>query len=90
MVPRFFDELLAGHADAGVRDRERVLVGIEIESDGELGFGVEHLAVGEHLKLQAMQRVRSVREQLPQEDLPLGVEGICQDVQQLAHFGLEL
>ena len=52
-------------------------------------LGVEHILVGDHLEAQAVQCVRRVREQFAQEDLPVLVQRMDQDVQQLPGLCLE-
>jgi hypothetical protein len=74
-------QLVARHADAGVADRDRLGVLVGRDANRQLGLGVQHLLVGEHLELHAVQRVRGVRDQLAQEDLAVGVERVRQDAQ---------
>ena len=84
-----FDHLLGGHADAGVLDGQRVGFGVGANADGERQVWIEHVAVGEQLEIQAGEGVGSVGDQLAQEDLALGVEGMDQDIEQLAGFSLK-
>ena len=51
--------------------------------------GSSDIVVGEHLELDAVERVRGVRDQLAQEDLAVGVERVRQDVQELLDLGAE-
>ena len=75
------DQLLGGHADAGVLDGQRIGFRVRQDADRQRRVRVEHLAVGQQLEVHARQRVRGVRDQLAQEDLALGVQGMDQDVQ---------
>ena len=84
-----FNHLFSGHADAGVADGQQALFGVGGDVDHELSVRVQYLTVGEHLEVDARQGVRCVGDQFAQEDFPVGVEGMDQDVEQLASFGLE-
>ena len=83
------DDLIAIHADAAVADRQRVGVFIQRDPYRQLGFGINHVVVGQHLELQPIQSIRGVGDQLAQEDLLLGIKRVDQDVQQLLGFGLK-
>ena len=72
MVPRFSISSSPRHADARVRDGQRVCVCVEVHADFELRVAVHHVAVGQHLKLQPVQCVRCVGNQLAQKDFALG------------------
>ena len=82
--------LLRGHADAVVPhgDGARFLVG------DDLNFEVvpvqAHLVIGEGQVAQLVDGVRGVGDDLPQEDLFVGVNGIDHQVQQTLGLGLEL
>ena len=83
------DHLVAAHADAVVRDRERARRRVRFEADLEdLAAGVE-VGRGERFEAQAVERVRGVGDQLAQEDLLVGVERVDDDVEELAGFRLE-
>ncbi len=83
------DHFVAGHAEAGVADGQVCALVVRGEPDGQFGFRVEHVAIGQHLELQAVQGVGGVGDQLAQEDLAVGVERVDQDMQQLPDFGAE-
>ena len=67
-------DLLGGHADTVVADGEGagLLVGRDLDLPG-LVFA-DQLLVGQRLKLDAIDRIRCVRDQLAQEDLLLRIE----------------
>jgi len=79
--------LLAVHADAGVTDRDRLGLVVCVDVDRQLGVGVDHIVVGEHLKLDTVERIRGIGDQLAQKDLAVGVKRVRQDVEQLLDFG---
>ena len=62
---------------------------IHLDADGKLGGRVEHILVGHHLEAQAVERIRGVGEQFPQEHLPV-VPRMDQDIEQLPGFRLEV
>ncbi|OQA22718.1 MAG: hypothetical protein BWY63_00674 [Chloroflexi bacterium ADurb.Bin360] len=51
------DEFLTAHADAGIRHGQCARISVKIEGDGKIRFRIEHLGVGQHLELQAVQRI---------------------------------
>lgn len=77
------------HADAVVVDGEGFGLGVGGDFDLRLLFGFEDGGLGEAQVAQLFQGVGGVGHQLADEDLAVGVEGIDDDVQQLADFGLE-
>ena len=83
-------QLLLGHADAVVGDGEgaRFLVGGE--EDLEVLAPQLDGVVGEGLVGQLVHRVAGVGDQLPQEDLLVGVDGVDHQIQQPLGLGLEL
>ena len=83
------DQLAAGHADAVVGDRQglRLLVGGDVDLQRQLGIVdvlFRALEVAEFL-----HRVRRVRDQLAQENLAVGVEGMDDQIEQLLDLRLE-
>ena len=83
-------ELLLGHADAVVRDGNRARVLVEGQADRERGLVDLDVGVGEALEAQLVDGVRRVRDELPQEDLLVGVDRVDHEVEQLLALGLEL
>ena len=75
-------QLLPGHADAVVRDGEGALDLIGGQGDLEVRAVQSHLVVGEGLVGQLVHRVAGVGDELPQEDLLMGIDGIDHQVQQ--------
>jgi hypothetical protein len=55
-----------------------------LEADGLVGV----IRYGQVLEL--VQSVRGVGDQFPQEDLPIGIKGMDDKMQQPAYFGLKL
>jgi len=87
--PQVDDQLVARHANAGIADRDGLGLVVYDEADRQLGLRVEHVPIGEHLELDAMQRVGCVRDQLAQKDFAVTVKRVRQNVQKLLDFGLE-
>ena len=83
------DDLVAGHADAGILNGEQAILLIRRNVHPQLHPGVQYLVVGQHLEADAVERIGSVREQLAQEDFPVFIQGMDQYIQELAGFGLE-
>src|SRR5262245_49724555 len=83
------DGLLARHADAVVTDRERALVAIGVDPDREVALGAHETRLGDRGEAQTVVGVRCVRNQLPEEDLPVAVQGMDHQLQQLTDFGLK-
>jgi len=81
-----------GHADAVVGDGEELFVLVGLDADLQGGVVAFVGAVGGvgGGDAQLVQGVGGVGHQLAQEDFPLGVQGVDQDIEQLLDFGLEL
>ncbi len=75
------DHLVGGHADAGIANGECLFVFIGENADSQFDIMIEHLPVGELLEVDACQGIRSVRNQLAQENLALGIQRMDQDIQ---------
>ena len=83
-------ELLGRHADAVVGDGERAGVLVRRDGDGKvclvnLGGGVRQA-----LEVELVDGIGRVGDQLAQEDLPVGVDGVDHEVQELLALCLEL
>src|SRR5436189_1030496 len=83
------DDLLAGQANAIVRDRDCARRPVIAHPDTELRIAVDRYAVGHALEPQPVARVGRVRDELPQEDLLVAVQGVHHQVQQLLDLGLK-
>ena len=86
---KVLDDLVPAHAEAGIPDGEHALLLVRTDADAQLRGGVQYLVLGEHLVVDAVEGVGSVREQFAQEHLPLFIQGMDEDIQQLPGFGLE-
>ncbi len=83
------DDLLPGHADAVVDDGHRLRRRVVLHPDLQLRIGLQQGRVGQRLEAQPVGRIRGIGDQLPEEDLPVAVEGVDHEVQELLHLGLE-
>ena len=83
------DHLGLGHADARVNDGERVVRLVGDKANVQLRVGVEHRLVGERLVADLVERVGRVRDQLTEEDLLVGVEGVDDERHELVDLSLE-
>ena len=82
-------QLVPRHADAVIGDGERP--GGLVRGDADAGFaGQGQSRVGERLEAAAIGRVGGVGDQLAQEDLALGVEGMDDQIEQAANLGAEV
>ena len=83
-------QLLLGHAHAVVGDGEGALLLVGDDGDFQLAAVHRHLVVGEGLVGQLVLRVAGVGDELPQEDLLVGVDRVDHQVQQALGFRLKL
>ena len=83
------DQLLAVHADAGVGDRQRAGGGVRRQADEERSGVSEQRWRRDRLVAQLVAGVRGIGDQLAQEDVALGVNGVHHQPQQLGNLGLE-
>ena len=83
------DDLLPAHPDAVVAHGQGSRRGVRLQVNRQLVRG-RQLGAGQRLESPLVERVRGVRDQLPQEDLLVGVEGVDHQVQELPDLGLEL
>jgi len=89
--PEVFDHLVAGHADACIGDGQAILHFVRRDPDFERQVGIPdglvlRLALEE---TQLVQRVRGVGNELTQKNLPVGIQGVGEDIQNLTGFGTE-
>ena len=75
------DQLLPVHADAVVFDRQAAPVLVDDEANSELGVTLGQMRVHDRLVAKAVTGVRSVRNQLAEKNLLMGVEGVGNDVE---------
>ena len=83
-------QLLLRHAHAVVGDGEGALLLVGDDGDFQLAAVHRHLVVGEGLIGQLVLRVAGVGDELPQEDLLVGVDRVDHQVQQALGFRLKL
>ena len=81
--------LLPAHADAGICHRERARGLVKADAHAQIRLAAIQAGVRQRLKAQLVARVRSVGNQLAQEDFAVGVKRVSDQVQQLRHFGLK-
>ena len=83
-------QLLFGHADAVIRHGEGAAVLVHRQVDLQIVLVDADGGVGQALEIPLVAGVGGVGDQLAQKDLPVGVNGIDHQVQQLFALGLEL
>jgi hypothetical protein len=83
-------DLLLGHAHAGVGHGEGPGFFVRVDADLQVQVRVGDLGPAAGLEADFLQGVRGVGDQFAQEDLAVGVQGVDQDIEELADFGLEL
>jgi len=57
--------------------------------DEQLGLGIELALVGQALEADLVERIGGVRDELAEEDLLVGVEGVDNQRQELVNLRLE-
>ena len=83
-------QLVLGHADAVVRHGKGAAVLVHRQMDLQILLVDADGGVGQALEIPLVAGVGGVGDQLAQKDLPVGVNGIDHQVQQLFALGLEL
>ena len=83
-------QLVLGHADAVVRHGEGAAVLVHRQVDLQIVLADADGGVGQALEIPLVAGVGGVGDQLAQKNLPVGVNGIDHQVQQLFALGLEL
>ena len=89
MVPRFCDQLVLAHADAGIGDREGARRPCPATMRTAASSGQRERRIGQRLEAAAVDRVGGVGDQLAQEDLALGVERMDHEIEQPPDLGAE-
>ncbi|GLE50705.1 hypothetical protein ATCCBAA256_02920 [Mycobacterium montefiorense] len=84
------DDLVARHADAVVADGQRAGVFVHVDLDVEVRRVDVEILVAKRLKPKFVQCVRSVRDQLPQKRVLVGVDRVDHQIQELPCLGLKL
>ena len=82
-------QLLLGHADAVIGDGQGAVVLITGEQDAEIAFVHADGSVGQALIVQLVDGVRSVGDQLPQENFLIGIDGVDHHIHQFFAFSLK-
>ena len=82
-------QVLAGHADAVVREGQRLGVGIDRDLDRERSAVLDELGLGDRLVAQLLAGVGGVGDELADEDLAVGIDRMDHQMQQARNIGLE-
>ena len=82
-------QLFPGHADAVIGDGQGAAVLVAGDQDAEIAFVHADGSVGQALIIQLVDGVRSVGDQLAQENFLVGVDGVDHHVHQLFALGLK-
>ena len=83
------NDLVLGHADAGILNSKGTSLFVRCDADTQFDIGVQYIPVRQHLETDAVECIRSVREQFAQEHVPIFVQGMDQDIKKLFSLGLE-
>ena len=83
-------ELLGGHANAVIRDRDGAGILVERDADGKVTLVELNARVLQALKVELVDGVARVRDKLAQEDFLIGVDGVDHEVEQFFALGLKL
>jgi hypothetical protein len=73
------DHVGLGHTDTGIADGEDLVLLVGNDADDEVLLGVEDGGVGERGITDLVEGIGTVRDQLSEEDLLVGVEGVFDD-----------
>ena len=83
-------ELVLGHADTVIGDRQGAGVLIDGETDQEIAVLHADGIIRQGAEIELVDRVGGVRDQLAQENLLMGIDRIDHHIQELFGFGFEL
>mmetsp|Transcript_18093 Transcript_18093/g.30891 ORF Transcript_18093/g.30891 Transcript_18093/m.30891 type:complete len:540 (-) Transcript_18093:58-1677(-) len=83
------DEVALGHSDSTVVDGEGVVSLVRNDPDFEVGLGLELLGLRDRVVPDLVEGVGGVGDELSQEDLLVGVEGVDDETHQLLDVGVE-
>ena len=70
------DHVSLGHTDTGVPETKDLVFLVGTDTDVELLLGVENGGLGQGRVTDFVESIRTVRNQLPQKDLLIRVEGV--------------
>lgn len=70
------DHVSFGHADTGIPETKELVFLVGTDSDVKLFFSLEGGGVGQGCVTNFVESIGTVGNQLPQEDLLVGVEGV--------------
>ena len=73
---KVIDHVSLGHTDTGVSDTEEFVFLVGTDTDVKLLLGVENGGFGQGRVTDFVESIRTVRNQLSQKDLLIGVEGV--------------
>lgn len=73
---KIVDHVSLGHTDTGIPDTEELVFFVGTDSDAKVLFRVEDGRVGQGRVTDFVEGIGTVGNQLPQEDLLIGVEGV--------------
>lgn len=83
------DHVITAHANAVVANGDGAGLGIVLDLDAQFAVTLVECIVIQRLIAQLVAGIGSVGNHLTQEDLPVGVQGVNHQIQQLFDFGLE-
>ena len=83
-------ELLGGHADAVIRNRDSAGILIEGDANGQVALVDLNARVLQALKVELVDGIARVGDKLAQEDFLVGVDGVDHEVEQFFALGLKL
>ena len=89
MVPRPLGQVFAGHADAVVREGQRLGVRIDRNLDRERSAVLDQFRLGDRFVAQLLAGVGGVGDELADEDLAVGIDRMDHQMQQARNVGLE-
>jgi hypothetical protein len=87
--PEILHQLTAGHPDAVIGDGQRLRFRVSRDVDLQRQRGIVDVLLRALEMAELLLGVRRVRDQLAQENLPVGVEGVDDQIEQLLDLGLE-
>ena len=79
-----------GHTNTGVPDGQGLVLLVRNDVDAQILVGVKLGGVGESLIADLVQSIGGVGDQLTQENLLVGVDGVDDEGEQLRDLSLEL
>lgn len=72
------DHVSLGQADTGVPDTKKLVLLVDTDSDVKFLFSVKDGGVGQGRVTDFVESVGTIGDHLPQEDLLIGVESVCE------------